>query len=227
MKWTFVKRASVAGVVATVASMLAGVAPASAFGTHEFATANWGGYVSFGSFTTASASWTEPSVTCDSPKDLFAPWVGIDGDGSPTVEQIGVATDCSGGAPFYSAWYEAYPAKAVYYDDPISAGDHIAAKVTRTGASTYRFTISDTTKGWSRSSIRAVSSRHSSAEAVIESPTGSFPTIDNGVRFSDVEFDGTTLAGTGPSTVDADDHGVHTWRPGPIYAGSDFTLTRH
>lgn len=227
MKWTLVKRTSLLGVVAAASGALAGVSAAPGFGAHDFAGANWGGYVSFGSFTMATASWTEPSVTCHSPNDLFAPWVGIDGDGSPTVEQIGVATDCSGGSPFYTAWYETYPSPAVYYRDPISAGDHITARVTRSGSSTYRFTISDTTKGWSRTSAASLSSRHSSAEAVVESPTGSYPTISDGVRFTNVEFDGTSLGDTDPSAVNADD-GAHTWRPGPITSGgTGFTITRH
>ena len=94
-------------VTAAAAASLAvsGTAHAAVFGAHfhghQFAGGNWGGYVSFGSFTTATASWTEPSVTCNSTNDLFAPWVGIDGDGSSTVEQTGVATDCSSGRPVY------------------------------------------------------------------------------------------------------------------------------
>jgi hypothetical protein len=79
----------------------------------------------------------------------FAPWFGIDGDGSSTVEQTGVATDRSGGSPFYQAWYEMYPAAPVYYSNPVRAGGKITATVTRTVTTTYRLDISDTTKGWS------------------------------------------------------------------------------
>src|SRR5437763_5759618 len=140
---------------ATVSSLaVAGTAHGATFGSHfhghEFAGGNWGGYVSFGSFTTATASWTEPSVTCNSTNDLFAPWVGIDGDGSSTVEQTGVETDCSSGHPVYSAWYEMYPAAPVYYNVSVGAGDHITATVTRTATNTYRLDLSDTTKGWTK-----------------------------------------------------------------------------
>jgi hypothetical protein len=229
MKFSFAQRASLLAAVAVASGALAGTAAAEpVFGTHNFSGGNWGGYVSFGSFTSATASWVEPSVTCTSADDLFAPWVGIDGDGSSTVEQAGVATDCSSGSPVYQAWYEMYPALPVYYSDTVNAGDQITATVTRTGTSTYRLVISDTTEGWSKSVSKSLSSRHSSAEAVIESPTDSYPTINGGVQFTGVKFNGANLASTSPSAIDADDRGAYTWSPGAIAGdGTDFTLTRH
>ncbi|OXM71716.1 G1 family glutamic endopeptidase [Amycolatopsis vastitatis] len=198
------------------------------FHGHQFAGGNWGGYVSFGSFTTATASWTEPSVTCNSTNDLFAPWVGIDGDGSSTVEQTGVETDCSSGHPVYSAWYEMYPAAPVYYNVSVGAGDHITATVTRTATNTYRLDLSDTTKGWSKSTTKSLTSRHASAEAIIESPTDSYPSISGGVKFTGVKFNGTNLASTSPSGLDADDRGTYTWIPGAIGSdGQSFTISRH
>ena len=198
---------------------------------HEFAGGNWGGYVSFGSFTTATASWTEPSVTCRSTNDLFAPWVGIDGDGSSTVEQTGVATDCSSGHAVYQAWYEMYPAAPVYYSTssaPVSAGDKITATVTRTGTNTYRLDLSDSTKGWSKTITKTLTSKHASAEAIIESPTDSYPTISGGVKFTGVKFNGTNLGSTSPSALNADDRGTNTFIPGAIGAdGQSFTIARH
>jgi hypothetical protein len=226
-------RVLVAGAV-VASALAAGTAAASpGFGPqhqygHNYSGGNWGGYVSFGSFTTATASWSEPAVTCNSTNDLFAPWVGIDGDGSSTVEQTGVATDCSSGRAVYQAWYEMYPAAPVYYSDAVSAGDKITATVTRTATSTYRLDISDTTKGWSRSTSKTLSSRHSSAEAIIESPTDSYPSIPGGVKFTGVKFNGTNLSGTSPSGINADDRGVGTWTPGAIGSdGASFTMTRH
>ncbi|MDX3188592.1 G1 family endopeptidase [Streptomyces sp. MN03-5084-2B] len=221
---------AVAAAAASVA--VSGTAHAAVFGAHfhghEFAGGNWGGYVSFGSFTTATASWTEPSVSCTSTDDLFAPWVGIDGDGSSTVEQTGVATDCSSGRPVYQAWYEMYPAAPVYYSNSVSAGDHITATVTRTATNTYRLDISDTTKGWSKTITKSLTSKHASAEAIIESPTDSYPSISGGIKFTGVKFNGTNLASTSPSGLDADDQGSHTWSPSAIGSdGQSFTMTRH
>lgn len=227
----FLRKGASALVVVAAAATTASAGTATTapvFGKHTFAGGNWGGYVSFGSFTTATASWTEPSVTCNSTNDLFAPWVGIDGDGSSTVEQVGVETDCSSGSPAYVAWYEMYPASPVYYSDTVSAGDQITATVTRTGTNRYQLTISDATRGWSKSTTRSLSSRHSSAEAIIESPTDSYPAIDGGVTFTGVKFDGNTLASTSPSAIDADDRRAYTWVPGSIASdGTDFTITRH
>lgn len=195
---------------------------------HQFSGGNWGGYVSFGSFTTATASWTEPTVTCRSSNDLFAPWVGIDGDGSSTVEQTGVETDCSSGRAVYSAWYEMYPAAPVYYNVSVSAGDHITATVTRTATNTYRLDLSDTTKGWTKTTTKSLTSKHASAEAIIESPTDSYPTISGGIKFTGVKFNGTNLASTSPSALNADDRGTNTWIPGAIGSdGQSFTISRH
>ncbi|MEU0532215.1 G1 family glutamic endopeptidase [Amycolatopsis tolypomycina] len=225
-------RVLTAVAVAAAGLAVSGTAHAAVFGAnfhgHEFSGGNWGGYVSFGSFTTATASWTEPSVSCTSTNDLFAPWVGIDGDGSSTVEQTGVATDCSSGRPVYQAWYEMYPAAPVYYSNTVSAGDHITATVTRTATNTYRLDISDTTKGWSKSITKSLTSSHASAEAIIESPTDSYPSISGGIKFTGVKFNGTNLASTSPSGLDADDKGSYTWSPSAIGSdGQSFTMTRH
>src|ERR1044071_5102244 len=70
---------------------------------------NWSGYAVTGNrFTSVSASWTQPSVTC-SATAYSSFWVGLDGDTSNTVEQTGTDADCSGSTPQYYAWYEMYP----------------------------------------------------------------------------------------------------------------------
>jgi hypothetical protein len=153
---------------------------------------NWGGYVAHGAtFTSATASWTIAKVNCLSQNNLFAPWVGIDGDGTSTVEQTGAATDCSSGHPEYAAWYEMYPAAPVYYDDPISVGDKFTASVTASGT-TFTLTISDTTKGWTESVVKSLGSAQKlTAEAVIEAP-GGYPAIKV-QKFSKVIFNGQPL----------------------------------
>ena len=220
--------AAAAAGLAVSGTAHAAVEYGSHFHGHQFSGGNWGGYVSFGSFTTATASWTEPTVTCRSSNDLFAPWVGIDGDGSSTVEQTGVETDCSSGRPVYSAWYEMYPAAPVYYNVSVGAGDHITATVTRTATNTYRLDLSDTTKGWTKTTTKSLTSKHASAEAIIESPTDSYPTISGGITFTGVKFNGTNLASTSPSALNADDRGTNTWIPGAIGSdGQSFTISRH
>src|SRR3954463_14131312 len=103
---------------------------------------NWGGMAATGSgFPTVAATWTEPTATCNSTNDLYAPWVGIDGYGSSTVEQTGVATDCSPGRRGPQAWYEMYPKSPVYLSTssyPVSAGDSIHASVAYVSGRTYK-----------------------------------------------------------------------------------------
>lgn len=164
---------------------------ARGFGPITPKDSNWGGYVATsGGYTSISGSWTEPSVTCNSSNDLFAPWIGLDGDGSSTVEQTGVQADCSSGSPAYSAWYEMYPASPVYFKDPVSAGDVFKASVTSDGSGSYKIELSDTTKGWTENTTQQLSSaKNASAEAVIEDPSGSYP------KFSKIDFTGVTVNG--------------------------------
>ncbi len=167
---------------------------------------NWSGAAATGSgFSSVTSTWTEPSVTCNSTNDLMAPWVGIDGYGSNTVEQTGVATDCSSGHPVYQAWYEMYPKAPVYYSlstNPVSAGDKFTATVTRS-SSTYTLKLTDSTKGWTKTTTASLSSaRNASAEVIIESPTAAYPRFGT-VSFSNSSINGSLLANWSPTLMDA------------------------
>ena len=68
-----------------------------------------------------------------------------------------------------------YPKNPKYYSNPVYAGDAIAASVTANG-DVFTLTISDITKGWTRSVTKTQSNAdEASAEAVIESPDGLYP----------------------------------------------------
>src|SRR5580700_9436739 len=66
---------------------------------------SWSGYVvksaNLGSpappttFTFVTAIWKQPVVTCPVANARVAFWVGLDGDGTPTVEQAGTVVTCS------------------------------------------------------------------------------------------------------------------------------------
>ncbi|HEX3591615.1 MAG TPA: G1 family glutamic endopeptidase [Pseudonocardiaceae bacterium] len=164
---------------------------------------NWSGYVATGhTFTSVSANWTEPPVTCGSSNDLYAPWVGIDGFGDQSVEQTGVATDCSSGSPSYQAWYEMFPQEPVYYNDPVSAGDSISASVTTDGAGNYTLTIRDTTQGWTETTPGAFDGQNASAEAILESPTAAYPNFGE-VDFTDFSINGQSASSFSPVALDA------------------------
>jgi hypothetical protein len=172
---------------------------------------NWGGYAATGSgFTSVSASWTEPKATCNSSNDLYAPWVGIDGYGTSTVEQTGVATDCSSGSPVDEPWYEMYPANPVYLNTstyPVSTGDKITASVTYTGSRHYALKLSDSTKGWTYSTTKSLTASRASAEVIIESPTGAYPNFGT-LNFTSATVNGKSLGSFSPTALDPSSNGV-------------------
>ncbi|WP_329568290.1 G1 family glutamic endopeptidase [Kitasatospora sp. NBC_01266] len=174
------------------------------WGGHPFSgDSNWGGYVAQGSgFKSISGSWTMPDVQCNTSNDLFAPWIGIDGYGSQTVEQTGVQADCSSGSPVYSGWYEMYPAAPVYFNNPVSAGDTFNASVVNTSGRSYTLTLTDVTQGWTKTTKQSLRAQDVSAEAVIESPTQSYPSF-NELDFSNLTVNGQAFDNYGPQSMDS------------------------
>lgn len=193
-------------------------------GTFNQNGGNWSGYVATGGpFTSVSASWTEPAVSCNSSSDLYAPWVGIDGYGSDSVEQTGVATDCSSGSPVYQAWYEMYPQNPVYYNDPVAAGDSFSASVTTDGNGDYTLTISDDSHGWSESTPGSFDGQNASAEAILESPTAAYPNF-GAVNFTNFTIDGQSPSSFGPVALDASNGNGFEDHTGGL-SGGDFSVT--
>lgn len=183
---------------------------------------NWSGAAATGSgFSSVTSTWTEPSVTCHSYNDLMAPWVGIDGYGSSTVEQTGVATDCSSGSPVYQAWYEMYPASPVYYSlssYPVRAGDRFTGTVTRSGT-TYTLKLTNSTRGWTKTTTSSLSASNSSAEVIIESPSGSYPAFGT-VSFSSSSINGSQLSNWNPTLMDASANGIYEDHTSAVSGGS-------
>ncbi|TWE11594.1 G1 family glutamic endopeptidase [Rudaeicoccus suwonensis] len=185
---------------------------------------NWSGMVATGSgFTSTSTSWTEPSVTCNSTNDLMAPWVGIDSYGSSSVEQTGVATDCSSGSPVYQGWYEMYPANPVYYSNTVEAGDSITATVNRSGES-YTLILTDNTQGWTQTTTQSYDGANASADFIIESPTASYP------DFGEVDFTGSTVNGSAlgdfsPTALDASNSNGYEDQTSALSGGTDFSIS--
>jgi hypothetical protein len=122
----------------------------------------WSGYVvtpSTTTFTSVSANWVQPKVTCpkkSSPNadawSLF--WVGLDGSTTTTVEQGGSEAQCMSGKPHYTAWWEMYPTNSIQPSFSIAAGDHISASVVWSSTNdTYTVTVNDTTAGHEHSLV--------------------------------------------------------------------------
>ena len=173
-------------------------------------SSNWAGYAATGasgSFTSVSASWTQPTATCSTGSQYAAFWVGLDGYTSKTVEQIGTEADCSGpnpSTPQYYAWYEVYPGAAVNFANPVSPGDEFTGTVTAQGNDKFQLVLTDTTQGWTQTiSATQAGADLSSAEAIAEAPSG---TSANSsplplTNFGSVGFTGVTANGTSLDTL--------------------------
>ena len=83
------------------------------------------------SVTKVSGSWIVPNVaSSSSPSTNCSIWVGIDGYGGPTVEQLGTEHDFRDGKQSHYAWYEMFPAPSnMIVGFPVEPGDQISASV--------------------------------------------------------------------------------------------------
>jgi hypothetical protein len=133
---------------------------------------NWSGYAATtGTYTSVSASWTQPAGTCSRGDQYAAFWVGLDGYTSSSVEQTGSEVDCVGHTAEYYAWYEMYPGPSENYSNTVRAGDHFNATVTYTGNNSFSLHIADTTRGWSHTTTASLAgAARSSAEVIVEAP---------------------------------------------------------
>jgi hypothetical protein len=170
-----------------------------AIGHTTVTSTNWSGYAdTTGTFTSASASWTQPTGTCSSGDQYAAFWVGIDGYSSETVEQTGSEVDCVGRTAEYYAWWEMYPGGSENYSNTVKPGDHFTATVTYLGGEDFSLYIADTTQGWSHTNDQSLGETPalSSAEVIAEAPCctnsgGILPLTD----FGTVSFTGSTANG--------------------------------
>jgi hypothetical protein len=164
---------------------------------------NWAGYDVTGSgFASVSASWVQPAVQADDSSDSLASfWVGLDGDGSNTVEQIGTQAENDYGSVSYEAWWEMYdnganpevPIPAML----ISPGDEMAASVTTDGDGDFTLSMTDQTTGAFFSTTQYSSDAPDvSAEVVAEAPTDAASGAEDPLaNFGTVDFLGCAING--------------------------------
>ena len=168
---------------------------------------NWSGYAvagSPGSFRTVSASWTQPTVTCTAQNSYSAFWVGLDGDTTSTVEQLGTEADCVGGVARYSSWYEMYPHKSSPTSVAVLPGHNYHASVVSLGSGNFQLSLQDTTTGAAPFTTvqKLPNAKLASAEAIAEAPSG------GGVlplaHFAPIQFSNVTANGTPMTSPPAD-----------------------
>jgi hypothetical protein len=144
---------------------------------------NWSGYAATtGTYTSVSASWTQPKGTCSNGDQYAAFWVGLDGYSSSTVEQTGTEVDCVGRTAEYYAWWEMYPGASVELSStkyPVHALDVFNASVQYVSGSEFTLTLTDTTASpnWTATENESLSrgtAARSSAEVIAEAPCCTF-----------------------------------------------------
>jgi len=158
-------------------------------------SSNWAGYdAAGGTFTSVTATWTQPAVSPDADLDTYAAfWVGLDGDTSPTVEQIGTMGSSSGGVVSYLAWYEMYPANPVPINLAVHPGDQFTGSVTSLGSGSFKLFLVNHTTGQSRTFTRQEDPANpallASAEVIAETPSDSGGVLPL-AKFGIVDFSG-------------------------------------
>jgi hypothetical protein len=167
----------------------------------EGTSTNWAGYAAAGapgSYTSVSATWTQPAVQCGSQNTYSAYWVGLDGDTTNTVEQLGTEADCSNGKSTFYSWYEMYPRGGRYATVAVVPGHTYHASVTYQGSGNFLLTLQDTSARTAPFTTlqKLNSAKLASAEAIVEAPWsgGVLPLANFGsTTFSGVTANGTTM----------------------------------
>jgi hypothetical protein len=221
-------------VAALAAPATAAASPAALHGPmHRLSNStstNWAGYAATGSrFTSVSSAWTQPTASCTQATTYSSFWVGIDGDGTSTVEQTGTDADCSGGRPSYYAWYEMYPKFPVNLSLPVRPGDHMTASVTTNGSGRFTLTIRNTTTGGSFTTTQTLKrARLGSAEAIAEAPSGSggvLPLTNFGTAsFSSTIVNGAAIGSFSPDRINMVAGGVTKAATSALSGGTSFSV---
>jgi hypothetical protein len=237
--------AAVLSALATAPSAVAATHPAlrlTPMGSHRLVgpdssrishstSSNWAGYAATGStFTSVSASWVQPSVSCTSATSYSSFWIGLDGDGSNSVEQTGTEADCSGGHAQYYSWYEMYPAYPVNYSNSVSPGDHFTSTVSTSGSGSFTLTLTNTTKGWTKTTKKTLRNASlASAEIIAEAPSSSSGVLPlahfSTASFTSASANGQPIGNYGPDKINMASGGTTKATTSALSGGSNFSVT--
>jgi autotransporter-associated beta strand protein len=187
-----------AGMAILAAPLWAGpVNPFASFqvqaGPMLYNAANWAGYAVYGSPETnnsvsaVSGSWIVPTAAASTSANAAANnnspqcavWVGIDGFGNSTVEQVGTESVYNNGSTNYYAWYELFPANMVRLSSSqlaVSPGDSVTGSV-QYGLPSYPneflLTLTDNSTGKTfMTPVADAGASRSTAEWIAEAPAG-------------------------------------------------------
>jgi hypothetical protein len=145
-------------------------------------------------FRYVATKFRVPTVTCTSTNSKSSFWVGLDGAGTPTVEQVGVSTDCHNRHPTYQSWYEMFP-EGVQYMFSVHPGDSLSMWVSQNSSGgIYELSVTDTTSGHTASFVESrlcpprKTCESTTAEVILEANNGTDLS-----KFTKVTFTGSTV----------------------------------
>jgi hypothetical protein len=188
-RWLLLAVAALAPMAALASEA---AAPGAASGHETFAalrtststavSSNWAGYMATGTsttYTSVTATWKQPTVTCEDGHAGAASafWVGLGGSSSASqaLEQIGTSADCDSktGKPKYYAWYELVPSPSVTIKSlKVAPGDLITTSVNITGSDTVLVQVKNRTRKTTFTKALTVENPDlSSAEWIAEAPS--------------------------------------------------------
>ncbi len=192
---------------------------------------NWAGYASTaGPFTSVSATWTQPKATCTSTTTYSAFWVGLDGDGSGSVEQTGSEVDCFAGIAHYYSWYEMYPKGPVNFALPVHPGDVFHGSVVAAAGGKFTLVLSDRTVGWTRTvhATYAPAKLHS-AEIIAEAPSTAERVLNltdfHTVLFRSAEANGRAIGSDTPVSITMESASTVKAATGALTNGQNFEVS--
>lgn len=154
-----------------------------------WSSSNWSGYsvdtvgnspapgVAPQAVTKVTGSWVVPTAASAGRSTTYSSfWVGIDGDNSGTVQQIGTDSDWVGGKAVYYAWWEMAgqptdQGSTTIRSMTIHPGDTIVATVQALSATQYKLTITDGNQSFTTTQTVGIAVYQASAEWIAERPT--------------------------------------------------------
>jgi hypothetical protein len=188
------------GLIAVATCLLTGALPAAA--ATAITSSTWAGYAAHSTtYTSVTASWVQPTMSCGGSSSYAAFWVGLDGYSSASTEQAGTEADCSGGTPVYYAWYELYPAAPVNLSQSVKPGDSMTVTVSATTKDVFTITVHNATEGWNFTTHQTdTAAERSSAEVIVEVPSPP-PLGKHSVTFTGAGVNGGTLGASDPTLI--------------------------
>lgn len=169
-------------------------------------------------------------MTCGTTNTFSSFWVGLDGDGTDSVEQTGTEADCDAGTASYQGWWEMFPNAPVFYDNPVDPGDAMSPTVTSDGGGEFTLTLEDATQDWTQTTNQtSTTAQLGSAEVIAEAPSNGtvLPLSDFGtVGFTNATVNNTAIGDENPSALTmVSANGVTEATPSALTGDNAFTVT--